>query len=140
MKKIILAAIILGILLLSKPLALLAQEPADGGGEVKVNEKSLTLMPCIYLKKNIVTEGVYLDASSGILDDWFHDKDTRFSSRDYLNFRTNLIFQYFIKQEKAEIIPALKAGDKIIISGFVTSCADKRPWIEVDSVVKVPSE
>jgi hypothetical protein len=94
----------------------------------------------MYLKKNIVTEGVFIDASSAILDDWFHDKVTRFSSKDYLNFRTNLIFQYFMKQEKAEILPKLKTGDKIIISGWVTSCEDKRPWIEVDSVVKVPSE
>ena len=45
-----------------------------------------------------------------------------------------------MKQEKAEIIPTLKAGDKIIISGFVTSCEDKRPWIEVESVAKVPSK
>ena len=140
MKKIIFVAIIFGVLLLSKPLALLAQESTGGGGEVTVSEKSLTIMPCMYLKKNIVTEGVFLDASSSILDDWFHDKETRFSSKDYLNFRTNLIFQYFIKQEKAEIIPTLKTGDKIIISGYVTSCTDKRPWVEVDSVVKIPSE
>lgn len=140
MKKIIFVAIIFAVLLLSKPLAILAQESTGGGGETKVSEKSLTIMPCNYLKKNIVTEGVFIDASSSILDDWFHDQETRFSSKDYLNFRTNLIFQYFIKQEKAEIIPTLKAGDKIIISGCVTSCEDKRPWIEVDSVVKVPSE
>jgi hypothetical protein len=140
MKKIIFVAVIFGVLSLSKPLALLAQESTGGGGETKVSEKSLTIMPCIYLKKNIVTEGVFIDASSAILDDWFHDKDTRFSSKDYLNFRTNEIFQYFIKQEKAEIIPTLKAGDKIIISGFVKSCEDKRPWIEVESVAKIPSE
>jgi hypothetical protein len=97
-------------------------------------------MPCPYVKKNIVTEGVFLDASTVILDDWFHDEDTRFSSKDYINFRTNVIFQYFIKQEKAEFISRLKTGDKIIISGCVKSCDDKRPWVEVDSVVKVPSK
>jgi hypothetical protein len=140
MKKIIFMAIIFGVLMLSKPLALLAQESTGGGGEAKVSEKSLNMMPCNYLQQNIVTEGVLLDASTSILDDWFHDKKTRFSSKDYVNFRTNDIFQYFIKQEKAEIISTLKSGDKIIISGCVTSCEDKRPWIEVDSVVKAPSE
>jgi hypothetical protein len=140
MKKIIFVAVVFGVLSLSKPLALLAQESTGGGGETKVSEKSLNIMPCIYLEKNIVTEGIFLDASTSILDDWFHGKDTRFTSKDYLNFRTNVIFQYFMKQEKAEIIPKLKTGDKIIISGWVTSCEDKRPWIEVDSVVKVPSE
>ena len=140
MKKTIFVAVIFGVLLLSKPIALLAQESTGGGGETKVSEKSLIIMPCNYLKKNIVTEGVFIDASSAILDDWFHDQETRFSSKDYLNFRTNLIFQYFMKQEKAEIISTLKAGDKIVISGFVKSCSDKRPWIEVESVVKVPSE
>jgi len=140
MKKIIFVAIIFGVLVLSKPVALLAQESTGDGGETKVSETSLTLMPCFYLQKNIVTEGVYLDASTVILDDWFHDTDTRFSSKDYINFRTNLIFQYFIKQEKAELISTLKTGDKIIISGCVRSCEDKRPWVEVDSVVKVPSK
>ena len=141
MKKVIFVAIIFGVLSLSKPLSLLAQEATKGdGGGTKVSEQSLNLMPCNYLQKDIVTEGVFIDASTAILDDWYHDKDTRFSSRDYLNFRTNEIFQYFMRQDKAEIIPTLKAGDKIIISGWVTSCSDKRPWIEVDSVVKVPSE
>ena len=64
MKKIIFVAIIFGVLLLSKPLALLAQESTGGGGEIKVSEESLNLMPCIYLKKNIVTEGVFIDAST----------------------------------------------------------------------------
>ncbi len=77
-------------------------------------------MPCNYLKKNIVTEGVYLDTSTSILDDWYHGRDTRFSSKDYVNFRTNVIFQYFMKQDKAEIICSLKTGDKIIISGWVS--------------------
>ena len=140
MKKIIFVAIIFGVLVLSKPVALLAQESTGDGGEAKVSEESLILMPCPYVKKNIVTEGVFLDASTVILDDWFHDEDTRFSSKDYINFRTNVIFQYFIKQEKAEFISKLKTGDKIIISGCVKSCDDKRPWVEVDSVVKVPSK
>ena len=140
MKKIIFVAIIFGVLVLSKPVALLAQESTGDGGEAKVSEETLTLMPCPYVKKNIVTEGVFLDASTVILDDWFHDEDTRFSLKDYINFRTNVIFQYFIKQEKAEFISRLKTGDKIIISGCVKSCDDKRPWVEVDSVVKVPSK
>ena len=105
MKKIIFVAVIFGVLSLSRPLSLLAQESTGGGGETKVSEKSLNIMPCNYLEKNIVTEGVFLDASTAILDDWYHDKDTRFSSRDYLNFRTNEIFQYFMKQEKADNHP-----------------------------------
>jgi CRISPR/Cas system-associated protein Csx1 len=133
-------AIIFGVLLLFKPLALLAQESKGGGGEIKVSEESLNLMPCLYLKKKIVTEGVFLDASPAILDDRYHDKNTKFSSKAYLNFRTNYIFQYFMDEEKAEIIPTLKAGNRIIISGHVTSCEDKRPWVEVDSVVKAPSK
>ena len=50
------------------------------------------------------------------------------------------MYHYFIKQSQADIIPTLKTGDKIIISGFVTSCADIHAWIEVDSIRKVPSE
>ena len=142
MKKIIFVAIMLGVLLLSKSLILLAQESAGVGGGSKVSENTLILTPCNYLYKNIVTEGVFLDASTAILDDWykFHDKGTRFNSRDYVNFRTNLIFQYFMRQDKAGSIATLKAGDKVIISGWVTSCDDKRPWIKVDSIVKAPSE
>ena len=65
MKKIIFVAVIFGVLSLSKPLALLAQESTTGGGgETKVSEESLTIMPCNYLKKNIVTEGVFIDAST----------------------------------------------------------------------------
>jgi len=144
MKKIIFVAIMLGVLLLSKSLILLAQESAGVGGGSKVSENTLILTPCNYLYKNIVTEGVFLDASTAILDDWFalHDKGTRFNSRDYVNFRTNLIFQYFMRQDKAGIVATLKAGDRVIITGWVTSCDDKRPWIKVDSIVKVkaPSE
>jgi hypothetical protein len=139
MKKIIFVAIIFGVLLLSKPLALLAQE-STGEEKGPVSEKCLNTRPCIYLNKDIVTEGIYLDTSTSILDDWFHDKCTRFSSRDYVNFRTNDIFQYFMRNDKAAMLCPLKAGDKIIISGWVISCEDKRPWIEVDSVVKAPRE
>ena len=141
MKKIIFLAIIFGALLLSSPLFLLAQETTGGEG-VQVSEKTLTMLPCLYLKKHIVTEGVFLDVSSTLLNDWFHDKNTRFDPKEYLNFRTmgNEMFHYFIKQEKAAIIPTLKTGDKITISGYVRSCADKTPWVEVDSVEKIPSE
>jgi hypothetical protein len=140
MKKTIFVAIIFGIFLLSKPLFLSAQEAAGEGETVKITEERLNMAPCNYLKKHIVAEGVFLDASTSILDDWFHNRKTRFSSKDYVNFRTNLIFQYFMQQDKAGIISQLETGDKIIISGWVTSCDDKRPWIEVDSVVKIPRE
>jgi len=140
MKKIIFVAVIFGVILLSKPLALLAQESTGGGGGTTISEKCLNTRPCHYVKNNIVTEGIYLDTSTTILDDWHHGCDTRFSSKDYVNFRTNEIFQYFMEQSKAGILCPLKAGDKIIISGWVESCEDKRPWILVDSVVKAPSE
>ena len=133
MKKIIFVAIILGVLLLSKPLALLSQE-------AMVTEKCLVQGPCCYLGKYIITEGIFLDTSTSLLDDWHHNKCTRFNSRDYINFRTNDIFQYFMEQCKADIICSLTSGDKIIIYGWVMSCEDKRPWIEVDSVVKAPRE
>jgi len=139
MKKIIFVAIIFGVLLLSKPLALFAQE-STGGEEGLVSEKCLNIRPCHYVDKNIVTEGIYIDTSTSILDDWYHGCDTRFSSKDYVNFRTNEIFQYFMEKEKAGILCPLKAGDKIIISGRVESCEDKRPWILVGSVVKAPRE
>src|SRR4030042_2880769 len=139
MKKIIFVAIIFGVFLLSKPLALLAQE-STGEDEGPVSEKCLNISPCNYVKKNIVTEGIYLETSTSVLDDWFDGCDTRFSSKDYVNFRTNEIFHYFMRQDNAAIICSLKAGDKIIISGWVESCEDKRPWIGVNSVVKVPSE
>ena len=138
MKKIIFVAIIFGVLLLSKPLALLAQDCTCEGG--KVSEKCLKMSPCCYLGKPIVTEGIFLDTSTTILDDLYHSKCTRFSNKCYVNFRTNEIFQYFMKEPEAATICSIKTGDKIIISGFVRSCEDKRPWIEVDSVVKVPSE
>jgi len=141
MKKIIFVAIIFGAFLLSKPLAILAQESTDSRGEaISVSEKCLNMQPCNYVKKNIVTEGVYLDTSTSILDDWYHGCDTRFSSKDFVNFRTNEIFQYFIGQDDTAIICSLKTGDKIIISGQVESCEDKRPWILVNSVVKAPTE
>ena len=139
MKKIIFVAIIFGVLLLSKPLALLAQG-CTGEEEGPVSEKCLNTRPCLYLGKHIVTEGVYIDTSTSILDDWHHDKCTRFSSKEYVNFRTNDIFQYFMKNDIAGTLCPLKAGDKIIISGCVRTCEDKRPWVEVDSVVKAPRE
>ena len=142
MKKTIFVAIIFVALLFCNPLPMLAQE-STGGEEIKVSEKTLSMMPCLYLKKNIITEGVFLDVSHGQLDDRYHDEeDTRFDSNEYLNFRTlgDNTFQYFIKQKNAAIIPTLKTGDRIIIFGYVTSCADKRPWVEVDSIEKVPSE
>lgn len=141
MKKIIFMAIIFGALLFCKPIAMVAQE-STGGEEIKVSEKTLGMMPCLYVQKNIITEGVFFDVSHGLLDDRYHDKNTRFDSNEYINFRTlgDNTFQYFIKQTKAGIIPTLKTGDKIIIFGYVTSCADKRPWVEVDSIEKVPSE
>lgn len=133
-------AIIFVIFLFSEPILLSAQE-ASGVDQITVNEKTLAMMPCLYVKKNIVTEAVFMDVSSTLLDDRFHDVNTRFDSQEYLNFRTigNGMSYYFIKQKKADIIPTLKAGDKIVISGKVKSCADKHPWIEVNSLVKAPS-
>jgi|GEM_PF-1380130 len=141
-KQIILGALIWGILFFPLSGYLYAPESIEGE-EIKVDEKTLSMMPCLYLKKRIVTEGIFLDVSNSLLDDWHHDKDTQFSSQEYINFRTlgDNTFQYFMKQKDAVgIIPHLKTGDKIIISGYVKSCADKRPWVEVSSVVKVPAE
>ena len=138
MKKECIVAVILGVFLFSQPLALLAQE----SGGITVSEKHLAMMPCKYEKQNIVTEAVFMDVSNTLLDDIYHDADTRFSSREYLNFRTmgNGMYHYFIKQNNADILPTLKTGDRIIISGFVTSCADRHAWVEVDSIRKVSSE
>jgi hypothetical protein len=110
-----------------------------GGGGATVSEKNLVMMPCRYLGQAITTEGAFMDVSTTVLDDIYHDVDTRFDSKVYLNFRTieNNMSHYFIKQESADIIATLKTGDRILISGKVKSCADKHPWVEVDSVAKV---
>jgi hypothetical protein len=141
MKKIKIMATIFGILLFLAPPLLPTQE-SYGGEETKVSEKNLSMMPCKYLKKTVITEAVFMDVSVTLLDDVYHDVDTRFDSREYINFRTigNGMYHYFIKQSKADIIPTLKAGDRIIISGKVKSCEDRHAWMEVDSVVKVVSE
>ena len=141
MKKSCIIVIIFGIVLFLRPVFLSAQELSGGEG-IKVDEKNLSIMPCRYLKKRIVTEAVFMDVSTTLLDDIFHNVDTRFNSREYLNFRTigNGMYHYFIKQSKADILPTLKEGDRIIISGIVTSCADKHAWIEVDSVRKISSD
>ena len=139
MKKIILGTI-LGTFLLVTPLFIFAQEPS-GAEEVEVTEKALTMMPCLYLNKNvIITEVVYMDVSPTLLDDPYHDKFTNFKTREYLNFRTigNEMHHYFMKHKKAEIITTLKEGDKISVRGYVRSCADLQPWDKVDSVVKLP--
>jgi hypothetical protein len=138
MKKERIIAVILGVFLFSQPLALLAQD----SGTITVSEKHLAMMPCKYEKQNIVTEAVFMDVSNTLLDDIYHDADTRFSSREYLNFRTmgNGMYHYFIKQSDADIIPTLKTGDKVVISGFVTSCVDRHAWVEVDSLRKVSGE
>jgi len=139
--KIILVTLFFVIIGQTEPVFLLAQDLA-GGEAITVNEKSLSMMPCRYLNKKIITEAVFMDVSNTLLDDVYHDVDTRFDSREYLNFRTigNGMYHYFIKQSKADIIPTLKPGDRIIISGKVTSCADRHAWIEVDSVTKVPEK
>ena len=141
MKKEFVVAVIFGVFLFSEPLVLLAQESSGSGG-ITVTENHLAMMPCQYEKQEIVTEAVFMDVSTTLLDDIYHDVYTRFNSREYLNFRTmgNGMYHYFIKQSQADIIPTLKTGDKIIISGFVTSCADRHAWVEVDSIRKVPSE
>lgn len=133
--------ILFGILGFSHALILLAQEPS-GEGVVKVSEKHLAMMPCKFVGKKILTEAKFMDVSTTLLDDIYHDLDTRFDSKEYVNFRTigNGMHHYFIKQSKADIIPTLKVGDRIVISGEVTSCADKNAWIEVDSVAKASTE
>ncbi|MCX8012147.1 MAG: hypothetical protein N3A64_03210, partial [Desulfobacterota bacterium] len=142
-KQVILGAFLIWeILFFSLSGYLYAPESIEGE-EIKVDEKTLSMMPCLYLNKRIMTMGVFLDVSNSLLDDWHHDKCTRFSSQEYINFRTigDNTFQYFMKQKDAvKIIPQLKTGDKIIICGYVKSCADKRPWVEVSSVSKAPAE
>jgi len=105
---------------------------------IMVSEKNLSMMPCKYLHKRIVTEGAFLDVSTSLLDTRFYDKGTEFDARSYINFRTvdEQMFTYFIHQSKADILSALKTGDRIVITGTITSCADKRPWIKVDSVIR----
>ena len=107
-----------------------------------IDEKNLVIMPCKYVNKRIVTEALFLDTSSNLLDDMFNNMKTRFDSRYYLNFRTidNAVMRYFIHLKKADIIPTLNEGDKIIITGVVSSCADGMAWIDVDSVIRAPSE
>lgn len=123
------------VFILSSVACLVAQE---AGGGATVSEKNLVMMPCRYLGQSITTEAAFMDVSTTLLDDIFHDADTRFDSKTYLNFRTveNGMSHYFIKQENADILSTLRTGDRIVISGTVKSCADKHPWIEVDSVAK----
>jgi hypothetical protein len=139
--KIIMVMLFFVTLWQTEPVFLLAQDFSEGEA-ITVNERNLSMMPCRYLNKKITTEAVFMDVSTTLLDDIYHDVDTRFDSREYLNFRTigNGMYHYFIKQSKADIIPTLKPGDRIIISGKVTSCADRHAWIEVDSVTKVPEK
>jgi hypothetical protein len=107
-----------------------------------IDEKNLVIMPCKYVGKRIVTEALYLDTSENLLNDMFNDMKTRFDSRYYLNFRTidNAVMRYFIHLKKADIIPTLDEGDKIIITGVVTSCADGKAWVDVDSVIRAPKD
>ena len=107
-----------------------------------IAEKNLVIMPCKYVNKRIVTEARFLDTSNNLLDDMFNNMKTRFDSRYYLNFRTidNAVMRYFIHLKKADIIPTLKEGEKIIITGVVNSCADGMAWIEVDSVIRAPGD
>ena len=139
--KLFLLMFVIGTLCFSGHMILLAQEGYEGTGAT-VSEKNLAMMPCKYVKKSVVTEAEFMDVSTTLLDDIYHDADTRFSSEEYINFRTvgNGMHHYFMKQSQADIIPTLKVGDKIRISGKVTSCADQHAWIDVDSVVKVSGE
>ncbi len=109
---------------------------------IMIDEKNLVVMPCKYVSKRIVTEAVFLDTSDNLLDDMFNSTQTRFSSKEYINFRTieHQIMRYFIHFKDADIIPTLNEGDKIIITGVVTSCADEMAWIKVDSVIRAPVE
>ena len=109
---------------------------------VMVTEKNLAMMPCKYVEKRIVTEANFMDVSTALLDDYHHDKHTQFDSRSYVNFRTieEQLLRYFIHSSKADILPSLAEGDRIVITGVVTSCADQRPWVEVDSVIRAPNK
>lgn len=119
------------------PAAATSQEEA-----VMVTENHLASMPCKYVNKRIVTDAKYMDISTALLDDTHYDRGARFESKKYLNFRTveEQILTYFIHQNKADILATLQEGDRIVITGVVTSCADKRPWIEVDSVIRAPQK
>jgi len=138
MKKAFVVGVIFGVFLFSEPLVLLAEEFSG----ITVTEKQLAMMPCKYERQEIVTEAIFMDVSTTLLDDIYHNSDTRFNSREYLNFRTmgSGMHHYFIKQANADILPTLKTGDRIIISGFVTSCLDRHAWVDVDSVRKITSE
>ena len=133
--------LLMGILCILAPLSLWAQEEAASTG-ARISEKNLAMMPCKYVGKSIATEALFMDVSTTLLDDVHHDAKTRFDSKKYINFRTigHGMYHYFMRQTKADIIATLKEGDKIVISGKVTSCADKHAWIDVDSVVKAPTE
>ena len=113
-----------------------------GEAPLMIDEKNLVIMPCKYVNKRIVTEALFLDTSDNLLDDMFNDMKTRFDSRYYLNFRTidNAVMRYFMHLKNADIIPTLNQGDKIIITGVVTSCADGMAWVEVDSVIRAPGD
>jgi hypothetical protein len=126
---------------LSANISVFAQNGSEGAGAT-ISEKNLAMMPCKYVKKSIVTEAQFMDVSTTLLDDSYHDADTRFSSKEYVNFRTlgNGMHHYFIKQTNADIISTLKVGEMIRISGKVTSCADQHAWVDVDSVVRISGE
>jgi hypothetical protein len=139
--RLFLLMFLVGSLSLSGAISVFCQDGSEGTGAT-VSEKNLAMMPCKYVEKSIVTEAQFMDVSTTLLDDIYHDADTKFSSKEYLNFRTvgNGMHHYFIKQSKADILPTLKVGDMIRISGKVTSCADEHAWVDVDSVVKISDE
>ena len=123
-------------------LIMLFHVPAKAQDEaVMIHEKNLSIMPCKYINKRIVTEARFMDTSTNLLDDMFNDMRTRFDQRTYLNFRTidQPIMRYFMPIKKADIIPTLNQGDRIVITGVVTSCADDRAWVDVDSVIRAPN-
>ena len=136
-KAIVFAAVLCLAFTILLPFSISADEEA-----LMIDEKNLIIMPCKYVNKRIVTEALFLDTSTNLLDDMFNDMKTRFDSRYYLNFRTvdNAVMRYFIHLKNADIIPTLNQGDKIIITGEVTSCADNMAWVEVDSVIRAPSD
>ena len=132
------------VLILISYIAALFMPPAASSQEeaIMVTEAHLADMPCKYVDKRIVTDAKYMDISTALLNDTHYDKGARFESKGYINFRTveEQILTYFMRQSKADILATLHEGDRIVITGVVTSCADSRPWIEVDSVIRAPQK
>ena len=111
-------------------LIMLLPVPVEAEDEpVMIDEKHLSVMPCKYVSKRIVTEARFMDTSTNLLDDMFNDMKTRFDARTYLNFRTidQPIMRYFMPMKKADIIPTLNHGDPAPRHRQAGSCLTSSP-------------